>query len=99
MTARDLMMTHQLLRQLGYDVDLEEVQRRFATVTEAPDHTLLVAQKDDKVVAFLHAFFRPALEKPPEVVVQSLVVDDSCRKTGIGKMLMTAAQRWAIECG
>ena len=35
---------------------------------------------------------RPALEKPCEAVVQALIVDGSLRKTGVGRILMAAAE-------
>jgi GNAT superfamily N-acetyltransferase len=99
MTAGDLPAIHPLLKQLGYDMTPDEVGRRFAIVTGTADHTVLVADRENRVVGFLHAYVRPALEKPPEAVVQALVVDQACRKKGIGKILMSAAERWATQRG
>jgi GNAT superfamily N-acetyltransferase len=99
MRREDLPTIHSLLRQLGYEMDANEVSRRFSLVANTADHTLLIAESQDGPVAFLHAFIRPALEKPPEAIVQALVVDEKCRKTGIGKRLMAFAERWALERG
>ena len=99
MTAQDLPRARGLLAQLGYDLSEDTVARRFASVTEAGDHVLLIAELGEEVVGLLHAFARPALEKPPEVVVQALVVDVQRRKAGIGAGLMAAAERWASERG
>jgi GNAT superfamily N-acetyltransferase len=50
-------------------------------------------------LGLLHAFFRPALDKPPEVVVQALVVDGAQRSKGVGEALMKVAEQWARENG
>ncbi|HZU90798.1 MAG TPA: GNAT family N-acetyltransferase, partial [Stellaceae bacterium] len=42
---------------------------------------------------------RPAFDKPPEVVVQAIVVDAAGRGRGIGKSLMAAAEDWAAGRG
>lgn len=95
MTTRDLPTVRDLLRQLGYDLDEGELVRRFKMVDAAESHHLLVASNGDEVLAFVHVFYRPALEKPPEAVVQALVVDERARGAGIGRRLMDAAEEWA----
>ena len=47
----------------------------------------------------IHAYERPALEKPCEAVVQSLVVHSCARKKGVGRVLMIAAEAWACARG
>ncbi len=88
-----------LLAQLGYPMSLAEVTRRLQLVRAAQGHRVWVADDGGQVVGLLHAFFRAALEKPPEVVVQALVVDASRRSQGIGERLMQAAEQWAGETG
>jgi len=89
----------QLLSQLGYDLGTEEVEQRYHAVACAEGHATIVAERDGRVAAFLHVFARPAFEKPTEAVVQALVVDVTCRGEGIGKLLMAAAEAWALERG
>jgi GNAT superfamily N-acetyltransferase len=43
-------------------------------------------------------YVRPALDKPPEVIIQAIVID-AYRGKGIGKILMSAAESWASERG
>jgi GNAT superfamily N-acetyltransferase len=38
-------------------------------------------------------------DKPPEAIVQALVVDQARRGSGIGQAMMAAAEAWAIERG
>ena len=71
----DLASVHRLIGQLGYPTDPLEFQARFERVAATLDHRIFVAEEDGRVVGVLHAFVRPALEKPCEVVVQALVVE------------------------
>src|SRR5215471_13663380 len=95
MVLDDVSRCLTLLAQLGYELDHDEAKRRFLAVAGFPSHSLLVAELEKKIVGLLHVYARPALEKPPEAVVQAIVVDRSLRGSGIGKAFMTAAERWA----
>jgi GNAT superfamily N-acetyltransferase len=99
MVPADLPAVQALLKQLGTDIDLSELERRFASTTDAADHEILVGTNNDSVVGLLHMYARPALEKPPEAIVQALVVDSAHRGTGIGRILMDAAEHWTRERG
>jgi GNAT superfamily N-acetyltransferase len=99
MTALDIPMSQALLSQLGYQLDAQEVRRRYDAVAESGDHTLMVAEQDGRVIALCHAYARPALDKPPEVIVQALVVDQASRGSGVGKIMMAAAETWAADRG
>ena len=67
----DLAAATGLLEQLGYPMSAAEVKRRLTMVRAAPSHRVWVADDGGQVVGLLHAFFRPALDKPPEVMVQA----------------------------
>jgi len=99
MTRDDLPALPDLLDQLGYDISTDEVRRRFAMVDAAPDHALLVAETSGRLVGMVHVYFRPAIEKPPQAVVQALVVDRAERRAGTGRTLMVAAEQWAAARG
>jgi ribosomal protein S18 acetylase RimI-like enzyme len=91
----DLSALVLLLCQLDYAVDADEAARRTLRVRAAKDHHALVAEIDGRVVGLLHVYERPALEKPSEAVVQTLVVDEARRQEGVGKALMREAEAWA----
>jgi N-acetylglutamate synthase-like GNAT family acetyltransferase len=98
-TANDLPAIIHLLSQLGYELDQVAVKQRFASVIAAAGHAVLAGERNGKVAALLHLYERPALEKPPEVVVQALVVDVNARQGGIGKAMMARAEAWAADRG
>ena len=89
-----------LLAQLGYALDEAEIAARIGLLTGAEDHILLVAETPGgDLHAAMHVYGRPALEKPPEAVVQSLVVVADRRGSGLGGMMIAHAERWAVEAG
>lgn len=89
-----------LLDQLGYALDADEIERRIAFIAGAAEQCLLVAEDESgKPAALLHVYGRAALEKPPEAVVQALVVRDSLRGQGLGRRLMALAEDWAAAQG
>ena len=99
MALTDISAARILLSQLGYEMNTSEVERRYNAIRERGDHAVFVAEKDGRVIGFLHLYERPAFDKPPAVIVQAIVVDQSLRGTGIGKTIMSMAERWALERG
>ena len=97
--SSDQRVASDLLQQLGYDVGPTELAARLNRVLANPTHFAAVAEEGGRIYGLVHAYERPALEKACEVVVQSLVVDQSVRKRGIGRTLMTAAEEWAKSRG
>jgi GNAT superfamily N-acetyltransferase len=99
MTAVDVPVSQVLLSQLGYQTDVQEVRRRYDAVVQSGDHALMVAEQGGRIIALCHTYARPALDKPPVAVVQALVVDQASRGSGVGKIMMTAAEKWAEDRG
>ena len=99
MEPTDIAVCRLLLSQLGYDLNLQEMKRRYEAIKQKQDHAIFVGEQDGQVVALLHLYERPAFDKPPEVIVQALVVDQNCRGTGVGKAMMNIAERWALDRG
>ena len=99
MISSDVPAARDLLEQLGYPLTREEVERRFAAVAMAADHAAMIAEVAGQVAGLLHVYARPALENPPEAIVQALVVDGALRRSGIGRALMAEAEAWGIARG
>lgn len=99
MTLADVSDGAPLLTQLGYAMTADELAARVGDVLSTPDHSVLVAESDGRVVGLVHVFVRPAIENPREAVVQALVVHHAHRRAGVGRMLMVAAERWGNERG
>jgi GNAT superfamily N-acetyltransferase len=99
MTAEDVPVAQDLLAQLGYRMDVPEVRRRYEAIIGSEEHAVMVAARDGRVISLCHMYARPAFDKPPEVIVQALVVDQAARGLGVGKLMMAAAEAWAERCG
>jgi GNAT superfamily N-acetyltransferase len=99
MDAADLGVARSLMAQLGYDIAADDLAARFGTVAGNPDHAVLVAEQGGLLLGLVHVFARPALEKPVEAIIQSLVVDARARGAGIGSTLMDRAEDWARARG
>jgi len=95
----DIAAGRLLLDQLGYDLTATEMRRRYAVIANTTGHAILVAECEARPVGLVHLYVRPALDKPPEVMVQAIVIDAAHRSKGIGKILMSAAESWASERG
>ena len=99
MTADDVPHCLPLLAQLGYEMRMEELAPRMREVLSTPGHAVLVAEIAGQAAGLMHVFVRPAIENPREAVVQSIVVDRAHRRSGAGRALMTAAERWGHQRG
>ena len=99
LTHDDIEEVMPLMIQLGYELNVEDLRQRFDAIAGFGGHALFGAETNGQLAGVCHAFVRPALEKPPEVVVQSLVVDTAMRKSGIGKALMERVEEWTARQG
>ena len=79
-TPNDIPAARMLLTQLGYELNTNEVERRYNAVRERGDHAVFVAEEDGRIIGFVHVYERPAFDKPPEVIVQAIVVDQRLRE-------------------
>lgn len=87
-----------LITQLGYETSDLEVAERIANLSLRDDHWLF-GLDDGGLVASIHFYIQYALERDPEIVVQSLIVDMIHRRKGYGHQLLALAERYAKEQG
>ena len=79
---------------LGYDCDKEIVKNRLSE----SDHNregVFVAFVDDKIVGFIHVEKYEVLYAPTMANILGLAVSKEYRRQGIGKKLLSAAEKWA----
>lgn len=95
LSEADLDDAQRLMRDLGYEIEIAELAKRFHAVRAYDDHAIFTARIDGEVLGIVHIYQRAALEKPVEAYVQSFVVSAAKQRTGIGHALMQAAEDWA----
>lgn len=100
MVESDAARVRDLSEQLGYPMSLEDVSTRVRKIVSLPEHKALVAIEDGVVVGWLHCFVSYLIEVPHTFVeIGGLIVDEGARGTGVGHLLVAAAESWTREQG
>lgn len=85
-----------LCHQLGYPTSREEVAGRLKQILQKEGHALYVAElSGGHVVGWIHVYVRPLVVTELWAEIGGLVVEQGCRRYGIGRLLMLQAEGWA----
>ena len=100
MVAADAARVADLTTQLGYPSTPDEIVRRFAELTAAPGHAVLVAtDESDAAIGWIQVGRVAAIAEGDVAMIGGLVVGDGHRSAGVGADLLGAAEAWAREHG
>jgi N-acetylglutamate synthase-like GNAT family acetyltransferase len=89
-----------VLAQLGYALAAEVVAGRLADIAADARSAALVAERDGRVAGLLTLHVVPVLHEPGGWCrVTALVVDETARRTGAGRALVSAAEALARGAG
>jgi GNAT superfamily N-acetyltransferase len=93
----DAAQIAELAAQLGYPVTANDMRSRLEIVVGDGDHLVIVAENhDNKIIGWLHlTITRPLLAEPASNIA-GLVVDEHCRRHGVGRALMREAEAWTL---
>ena len=99
-TLGDAEPLAKLAGQLGYPSSPDEVKRRLEQILVRPEHRVFVAeargaQAGEGLAGWVHAYVVRTVESDPSVEIGGLVVEESWRGRGLGRLLMAEAERWA----
>jgi GNAT superfamily N-acetyltransferase len=83
--------------QLGYPSTTIESHERLAQILASNEDLVIGAFIEGKLVGWLHAFYSVRLESDPFCEIAGLVVEDSYRNSGLGKLLVEKAADWCID--
>jgi predicted N-acetyltransferase YhbS len=98
--SADAAILSQLTEELGYPADPAALGARIERLTGRKDDLLLVCEADDGTVAgWMQAHACITFESGFRAVILGLVVAKNRRRQGIGRLLVHAAQTWAISVG
>jgi predicted N-acetyltransferase YhbS len=98
--SADAAILSQLTEELGYPADPAAMRSRIEKLTERKDDLLLVCEADDGTVAgWMQAHACTTFESGFRAVILGLVVAKNRRRQGVGRLLVHAAQTWAISVG
>jgi GNAT superfamily N-acetyltransferase len=88
----------ELSGQLGYPATPREIAQRLRQIKPPSQHAVLVAESaEGSVIGWLHVSVEPLLETELRAEVNGLVVADEERSRGAGRLLLQAAEEWALK--
>jgi len=88
-----------LFTEEGYPAGASDVAARLERFRD-PESAVLVADLDGEVLGFIALHLLPRFEHDEPIGrILALVVDPSVRERGVGRLLMTEAERVAREAG
>ncbi len=81
---------------LGYEASsIEESRKRLKDILASKFDTVWVCVEDNTIKGWLHLFVAMRLASPTFAEIGGLVVDQSYRRSGVGKRLVAEAIQWA----
>lgn len=96
----DASAVSRMIEALGYPCDLAEAERRIRRVNASPRQALVVADMGELVCGLLSLDFMFYLPLGRETCrITALVVDERCRKHGVGRELLRYAESAARREG
>jgi len=97
-SVEDIQSLTLLMNDLGYPTHIEQMQTRFNKINSHPDYKTIVAELNGEVVGMAGLCKGIFYEMDGLYMrILAFVVKESCRKMGIGKKMILAAEDWAIE--
>ncbi len=100
MTLSDSRDVASLSNQLGYPSTTSDIEKRLGTMTQGADFGAFVAEATDRrVVGWIQVYVVRLVEADAYAEIGGLVVDAHSRGQGVGKALLAACEKWAIERG
>jgi GNAT superfamily N-acetyltransferase len=97
--VEDAADTARLAGELGYATPVEAMHERLAVLAAHPDHCIAVAERDGHMLGWIAVEHRRTLESGERVEIVGLVVDAQRRGSGVGRLLVQAAEQWAQQLG
>jgi GNAT superfamily N-acetyltransferase len=89
----------ELSGQLGYPATKKEIVKRMKRLTPTSQHAVFVAEVAGSVMGWVHVTASRLMEVEQRAEVNGLVVDETTRSRGAGRLLLEAAEKWANRAG
>ena len=90
---KDAETISELSQQLGYSISSSEIKEQLKLILEEKTHSIFVAVKNNLVIGYIHCFKAIRLTSSPFMEIAALVVNESERGNGIGKLLIQKCEQ------
>ncbi len=85
--------------EMGYDYPVEKTEIQLEKLLSDKKNGIFVAETAGEVVGYVHLVDYDLLYADHMKNIMGIAVRSDCRRMGIGKMLLTAAEEWARDSG
>lgn len=96
-TTDDSEVIANLSSQLGYTIFVEDTKLNIELVNKSTNDILYVTVLNNHVVGWMRVFYSFRIESKPFCEIAGVVVDESSRGIGVGKMLIDKAIEWSLQ--
>jgi len=93
--ATDIEGCFVLNPQLGYKTDFSGFSKRFRYLINSPEHSIVIAKRNNEVVGWMHLAIRRLLENEDFAQLAAVVVSEKVRGFGVGTHFIKIAEDWA----
>ncbi|MGH2666446.1 GNAT family N-acetyltransferase [Flavobacterium sp.] len=93
--VNDSLFIVELSRQLGYETNEIQIKKRLEAILANNDNCVFVAEENNVVIGWIHAFHSLQVESDFFVEIGGLVIDENHRRKGIGQLLIGKINTWA----
>ena len=89
-----------LAAQLGYQCSGQQIRKRLGGMQDPKQYAVYVAEFPGGLVAgWVGVYVFRTVELDAVAEISGLIVDENTRSSGIGKILLDAAENWARQVG
>ena len=88
-----------LCKQLGYEMSADDVSAQLQKILSRSDHLLVAAVLDNEIRGWAHFYVVEVIYSQTYVELAGIVVDETCRKQGVGQALLQEGERWTLDNG
>lgn len=98
-TEDDAEAVNTLSAQLGYTMSLEQTLSNIRSVLGTKGHHAFVAMHENKIIGWIGVAEALQIESAPFSEIRGLIVDETYRGHGIGKLLIEKVKQWTRKTG
>ncbi|MCM3619792.1 GNAT family N-acetyltransferase [Sutcliffiella horikoshii] len=99
-TKQDIAGLAQLMGELGYPTDINEMEYRLSNILSNNAYQTYVYEENEKLLGMIGMILCYRFEKCESYIrVVAFVVNSELRGKGIGSMLLEEAEKWAKKQG
>ncbi len=97
--AEQIYVLNQEFNPKFYQFTAEQVQQRIRSLLINERDIVLIAEKNQQVIGFIHGSLYELLFSELMVHVVCLIVSESNRQQGVGSQLLAELEQWATQQG